>query len=552
MAGGFDPDAYLSNAQKGFDPDAYLKNTTIAEPHQSPAMEWKDVPGQAFKNAPESALEFGKNLIQPIIHPIDTAVGLKNLGMGVLEKVGSKIGISNQGEHEKYADAVGQYFKDKYGGEENIKNALANDPVGVLADVSSVMTGAGAAVRGTAKAAELANLSKTADVLKATGKSVQTAGAYTDPVNLAGKAISTPFRLTPEARMLEQAGVTMTPGQMMIGPKGTFKKLEDAASSVPILGSFINSGREKTIHSYNQAVAKQVLEPIGETLSKKTEAGHALVKDVEGKIGAKYDQLLPHIQFMPDQAFHNDFQRILRNKITTLPTPQAQQFNAIINQHISPRGIWLSPIDGPMLKKIESELTYYAKNYGRSPDPAQRQLGQSIGSVLTAIRTNLERVNPSHAGELANINRSWAMYARLRDAAQRRATSNGVFMPSDLLYAIKNGDKTVGHGAFARGDALMQTFGEAGQKVLPSKMPTSGTPERLMSAGLLGAGVSGVPWLSEPTVLTGLAASSVPYTGPGLAALKGARTVVRNTPWREVGNVTYRAGQNQRNNPYAP
>src|SRR5260370_493108 len=120
----FDPDAYLAGKEPsaGFDPDAYLKTKEppIPQAQVQPAMEWKDVPGAALKSAPSSALELGKNLVQPIIHPIDTAVNLKNLGMGLLEKGGSFLGLTDPGEHEKYADAVGHHFMEKYGGEENI------------------------------------------------------------------------------------------------------------------------------------------------------------------------------------------------------------------------------------------------------------------------------------------------------------------------------------------------------------------------------------------------------------------------------------------------
>lgn len=89
-----------------------------------------------------SAIAFGRDLVQPIIHPIETAKSLKNIGMGVLEKTG----IVAKGEHEKYADAVGQFFKDRYGSWENVKKTLETDPVGAAADVSTILTGGGAAV----------------------------------------------------------------------------------------------------------------------------------------------------------------------------------------------------------------------------------------------------------------------------------------------------------------------------------------------------------------------------------------------------------------------
>jgi hypothetical protein len=59
--------------------------------------------GKAISNVPASAYAFGKGVVQPFIHPVDTLEGFKSLGLGVLEKAGIKGGA----EHEKYADALG-------------------------------------------------------------------------------------------------------------------------------------------------------------------------------------------------------------------------------------------------------------------------------------------------------------------------------------------------------------------------------------------------------------------------------------------------------------
>lgn len=91
----------------------------------------------AMRNAPHSAVEFAKNTVQPFLHPIDTAVNLKNLGLGVLEKTG----VVSGNEHEKYADAVGKFFADRYGGFENARRTLEQDPVGMAGDLSMLLTG---------------------------------------------------------------------------------------------------------------------------------------------------------------------------------------------------------------------------------------------------------------------------------------------------------------------------------------------------------------------------------------------------------------------------
>jgi hypothetical protein len=139
----------------------------------------------AMRNIPHSAAEFARNTVQPIIHPIDTAVGLKNLGLGVLEKAG----IVSGDEHEKYADAVGKFFSDRYGGLDKARQTFEQDPVGMAGDLSVLLTGGGSLA---ARAPGIAGK---------TGEIAATAGRALDPIlaaapvakaagNFAGKTAS--------------------------------------------------------------------------------------------------------------------------------------------------------------------------------------------------------------------------------------------------------------------------------------------------------------------------------------------------------------------------
>jgi len=118
-------------------------------------LSWSDVPMEALKNMPSSAVSFGESLVQPIIHPIDTAASLGDIAVGGLGKVIP--GISDRGQEGNF-DAVVAFFKDRYGTEEGFKKALATDPVGIMADVSSLFTGGGAALRGAGVAGKASKL----------------------------------------------------------------------------------------------------------------------------------------------------------------------------------------------------------------------------------------------------------------------------------------------------------------------------------------------------------------------------------------------------------
>lgn len=112
-----------------------------------------------------SAIQYGKDIVQPFLNPIQTAKDLGTLGKGIYQ-------LATPGEQpeEKVAKAVGQYFVDRYGSLEAVKESFAKDPVGVLGDASLILTG------GTALAAKTAG--KTSKLTKA----LKIAADYTDPI----------------------------------------------------------------------------------------------------------------------------------------------------------------------------------------------------------------------------------------------------------------------------------------------------------------------------------------------------------------------------------
>lgn len=127
----------------------------------------------AAKNLWPSTKQFASDLVQPVIHPIDTAKAIGKVALGGIQK------MTTGGEYEKYADAVGHHFTERYGGIENAKRAFASDPVGVLADASMLFTAGGAA------AARLPG------VAGKVGEIASTVGRAVDPINIATNTVKT-------------------------------------------------------------------------------------------------------------------------------------------------------------------------------------------------------------------------------------------------------------------------------------------------------------------------------------------------------------------------
>lgn len=117
---------------------------------------------------------------EAVRHPANTMESLIQATSGGLSKVLPESIMQyavpeKRQKAEQLANALGEEYSKKYGSYEGFKRAVAEDPASILADVSTVLTGGGAALKA-------GNLAKTADV-------VNQAANLTNPLYLAGKTV---------------------------------------------------------------------------------------------------------------------------------------------------------------------------------------------------------------------------------------------------------------------------------------------------------------------------------------------------------------------------
>ena len=298
---------------------------------------------------------------------------------------------------------------------------------------------------------------------------------------------------------LTEAGVELTPGQIK---GGEARRQEEAHKSHPLWGKAVREAENKSIVSFNRAEYNQALEPLGQKITAKElpddMIGREGVDLVGKKIGAVYERIIPKMRAKPDHELVEALSEIKEDG--GLLGPYESTLNHIIDQRVVKR-MQSGEMDGREVKRLESELSYLARQYGSSQDGAQKLLADHIERVQAALHDNMERhSDPSVREELKKANQAWAGYVRLRGAAANRASSGGVFTVGDLLSAIKREDKSPGKGSFARGDAMLQDLAEDANAVIPNRLPDSGTPERLarnrMAGGVgaaVGGGIGGIP-----------------------------------------------------------
>lgn len=168
----FDPNKPFEAVQQ-FDPNKpfeVVKEPTIKQDDKE--LSWGEVGKEAVKNIIPSGASAAESMVQPFIHPIDTAKNIGRLGMGVAQKTGVVSGTS----YIPYANALEQLIEQRYGSVGNFKRTFAKDPVGVAMDASMFLTGGETA------------LARAPGVVGKIGEAAGAAGRMVDPLTYAGKA----------------------------------------------------------------------------------------------------------------------------------------------------------------------------------------------------------------------------------------------------------------------------------------------------------------------------------------------------------------------------
>jgi hypothetical protein len=218
---------------------------------------------ETIKNIPGSALRFAGGIGHAVMHPVDTASGAFDALAGGLrnitpEPIRNALDVIDPNQQAglratQTADAIGQFYKNRYGGLENVKNTVITDPVGFAGDVSAVL-GAGsglAKLAGTGLGAFRATAAA-APALQGAANVLGTASAYTNPLSV----------VVPAAKAVGQVGkyaLGLTTG---VGPENV---AQAAKSGYAGDSAFINNLSGKSDMTDVLQQAKEGLQNMRET-----------------------------------------------------------------------------------------------------------------------------------------------------------------------------------------------------------------------------------------------------------------------------------------------
>ena len=211
---------------------------------------------ETIKNIPESALQLGKDIIEPVLSPIETAKSVGSLASGALFKANEAIsGVAPDAldfmsrplfgedvlgaEDAPVAEAVGDFINERYGSVDAFKATVQEDPVGALADIAGLVSGGSTLIPKAGKTAALADkvaaLGKAVDPLNLSVSAIKAAGkgGKLIPQALPEKLLESAIKFRPSIKPSQRASMTKTALREGILPTvGGLQKIADKMSNL--------------------------------------------------------------------------------------------------------------------------------------------------------------------------------------------------------------------------------------------------------------------------------------------------------------------------------
>lgn len=474
-----------------------MLNREIAAGTGRGGMSWGDVAYNAAKNVIPSAGKLVGDYAQALLHPIDTAKAVADVGAGAIRAGAAQVlpesvmstldNLGGAGENSQRAadaaTAVGRFYGDRYGSMEGFKRSIAEDPVGVAADVSVPLTLGGAAA------------ARAPGVAGRVGAITRAAGEALDPVMLAAKG----------------AGGA---GKLARGWVGTMT----GAGDEPLREAFnaTRAGGKRSAAYYDNMRGKVqpdavISEATGamDNLSRQRaadyQAGIQSTKTSTAKVNLKNvaDQLLNAIDGMEVQglwtggpASKRTAERVMNDLISWAKTPGS----------VTPIGL-----DG-LKKRINS----YFVTPGPSVSTDRLQANRLVELVRDALDNEIKRADPNYAATMKNYAEASDQLRELRGtfSLHDRAASDTTLRK--LQSTMRNDVQT----NYGKRTSLARELEAAGADTLMPSLAgqalSSWAPRGVARAGAAAAGVTALPYFLQNPMVMGAGLANAALTSPRL------------------------------------
>lgn len=300
----------------------------------------------------------------------------------------------------------------------------------------------------------------------------------------------------PNVQALRDAGVELTVGQT-VGDSGWLgagvKKLEDAGTSLPFIGNMIDARRTEGLRGFNDAAFNTAAAPGAQITARGAEGMGQVRQSVTDAYGRALDPVT--IDTNIDQQMVQDLAQAqlaagaIPNVAPTFPQDFAMtSLENRIQGNIDPNGL----MSGRNFQEAYRGLGRDAR--GRTAGDYGHEIGQVTRQGQDLLGEALERQNPGAFEGFLEANAANRRANVLADALKNAGNQGEeLITPAQLNRAdIGSTSRLEGKINSASGNRPFYDLATAGQAVLPSRLPDSGTATRAAVVGGLGmAGLAG-------------------------------------------------------------
>jgi hypothetical protein len=496
---------------------AGFKPTDIVNEYLSSSMGVGEVASRAISNIPSSFGSMVGNIVEAVTSPVQTAKSVVDLGAGILQNVLPESLVQAVGEDKasrEVASRVGQFYADRYGSVEGAKRAIAEDPVGVLADVSTILTG-GALATPRAVSQPLARAASAIDPLAIAGRGALRA------TELGGRGVANVLGLT------TGAGKESISKAFEAGQRGG-EAAEQFRANI--------SGRADPTEVLS--LAKANLDEMNRL--KQTEYRSGMVNIKKDKTVLDFADI--------DKALENAFNRVtykgqVKNakaaeRITEVQQDVAQWKALDPNEFHTPEGLdALKQKIGDTLESVPFE---------------QKTARAAIGEIYNSVKSSIQKQAPTYA----NTMREYSVASeQIREIERALSLGKGASVDTAMrkLQSLMRNNVQTNYGS--RTKLAQQLEKAGGQEFMPGlagQALSSVTPRGLQTAtaiptGALAYGIGGLP--SAGLSLLAASPRAVGEAAYGAGALgRGIGGVSRRAPFiidPRTFNALFQAGQIQ-------
>lgn len=284
-----------------------------------------------------------------------------------------------------------------------------------------------------------------------------------------------------DAQLLRDRGIPLTIGQIR---GGAAKAREDRLAGFGGIGDRINTQRLQGIEGFNRAAFDEGFSPVSappfaQTGEQAVSAGRGLVSGP----GGAYDQALNGVSLVPDAQFATDVGGALASG-KTLPRV-GPEFEAFVNRSIAPH---FNAPNGQISGRQMQDVIQQIRGADFGTDSMGSMASDAARGIEGAVSDLAGRQAPDVMPALGNANTAYRNLNILSDAVRRGINNDGMFTPAQLgMAARENTTRFGGKIASATPKRPFYELQRAGQNVLPSRIPDSGTAGRAEA----GRGIAG-------------------------------------------------------------